>query len=318
MKSQANSVGRTPLISIDQFEPISRLAHVFLKRKWSNDIGPSEDSESHSQSYSSSQLSQSQFNSALSQLANYYFYGSVSPFRCIEKSIKSSAKSILLDMNESVLPSTSVVLPFPAVTSESFHVFYKSAWNMLVYFAKKIPLISKKDCLKKDHQSITRRNNCMQEWFKCVKCLFTCLKVAKAINSRLIFTTIIRGAVGLVEQFVKKAIPLLEVTFKNFTVDVRAMLRNIRECSQDLQVICTHSKVMNDVSLMRNVPKLRKNLESLLYNIKSVFAFHGCLDQGPVSFLTFHHFFLNSKNLNCIGALSFYDSKRSTGEVLFF
>ena len=28
-------------------------------------------------------------------------------------------------------------------------------------------------------------------------------------------------------------------------------------------------------------------------------------------------FFYNSKNLNCIGALSFYDSKRSIGEVLF-
>ena len=28
--------------------------------------------------------------------------------------------------------------------------------------------------------------------------------------------------------------------------------------------------------------------------------------------------FYNSKNLNCIGALSFYDSKRSIGEVLFF
>ena len=27
--------------------------------------------------------------------------------------------------------------------------------------------------------------------------------------------------------------------------------------------------------------------------------------------------FYNSKNLNCIGALSFYDSKRSIGEVLF-
>ena len=28
-------------------------------------------------------------------------------------------------------------------------------------------------------------------------------------------------------------------------------------------------------------------------------------------------FYYNSKNLNCIGALSFYDSKRSIGEVLF-
>ena len=28
-------------------------------------------------------------------------------------------------------------------------------------------------------------------------------------------------------------------------------------------------------------------------------------------------FLYNSKNLNCIGALSFYDSKRSIGEVLF-
>ena len=27
--------------------------------------------------------------------------------------------------------------------------------------------------------------------------------------------------------------------------------------------------------------------------------------------------YYNSKNLNCIGALSFYDSKRSIGEVLF-
>ena len=30
------------------------------------------------------------------------------------------------------------------------------------------------------------------------------------------------------------------------------------------------------------------------------------------------YFFYNSKNLNCIGALSFYDSKGSIGEVLFF
>ena len=33
--------------------------------------------------------------------------------------------------------------------------------------------------------------------------------------------------------------------------------------------------------------------------------------------MTFSWFFYNSKNLNCIGALSFYDSKRSIGEVLF-
>ena len=38
---------------------------------------------------------------------------------------------------------------------------------------------------------------------------------------------------------------------------------------------------------------------------------------GRRSFLAGAPIFYNSKNLNCIGALSFYDSNRSIGEVLF-
>ena len=37
----------------------------------------------------------------------------------------------------------------------------------------------------------------------------------------------------------------------------------------------------------------------------------------PGDYYSAPNFFHNSKNLNCIGALSFYDSKRSIGEVLF-
>ena len=266
---------RTALISVDQFEPVADLACLFLKRKWTDCFGDASDSQNEQ----IGQISASSYNTAISQLSNFYFFGSQNPFRCIERTIKMIAKGVISDLNESSLASTCAVAPFPAVTTESFPAFYRSGWSMLIYFSKKIPLINKKDCLKKDPQSVNWRNFCMQEWFKCVKCLYTCLKVAKLMKSRLIFNPIIRGSIALMEQFVKKAIPLLEITFKLYVTDVKAMLRNIRECSQDLQIVCTHSKVTNDLSLMRNVPKLRKNLESLLYNIKSVFAYHGCLDQ---------------------------------------
>ena len=265
------------LIMIEKYEPVSELAESFLRRSWN---APNVRlTGAQNEDLSSLQLKGSANNLATSQLVHVFIFGNTNPFRCIEKTLKNVAKCVLSDLNESAIQPTCAVSLFPAVTSETFPAFFNSAWNLFIYFTKKIPLITKKNGGGSDPASRTRRNYCMQEWFKSVKTLYTCLKISKIANSRVMFLSIVRGGAVFVEQFIKKAIPLLETTFREHTVDVKAMMKNVRDCSQDLQVICTHSKVTNDIGLMRNVPKLRKNLESLLYKIKAVFAYHGCVDQ---------------------------------------
>ena len=277
ISAAGSKLSKSDLILIEKYEPVSELAESFLRRSWS---APNVRlTGAQNEDLSCLQLKGAANNLATSQLAHIFIFGNSNPFRCIEKTLKNVAKCVLADLNESAIQPTCAVSQFPAVNSESFSAFFNSAWNMFIYFTKKIPLITKKNGGGNDPASRTRRNYCMQEWFKSVKTLYTCLKISKIATSRVIFLSIVKGGVIFVEQFIKKAIPLLETTFREHTVDVKAMMRNVRDCSQDLQVICTHSKVTHDIGLMRNVPKLRKNLESLLYKIKAVFAYHGCVDQ---------------------------------------
>lgn len=55
-------------------------------------------------------------------------------------------------------------------------------------------------------------------------------------------------------------------------------LKHFQNTTRQLHIICAHSKVNRDGSLMAHVPSLKRSMETVIYRMKSLLAEHKLLD----------------------------------------
>jgi Fanconi anemia group D2 protein len=76
---------------------------------------------------------------------------------------------------------------------------------------------------------------------------------------------------------VLKIMPLLSKCFASNRDEIVDILQKMQKGTRILQSLCSHCKATKDVTLIHAIPSLKKNLERVIFNVKSILEVHRCL-----------------------------------------
>lgn len=74
-----------------------------------------------------------------------------------------------------------------------------------------------------------------------------------------------------------KIMPLLSKRFTSNRDDIVDILQKLQKGTRILQSLCSHCKSTKDPTLINAIPSLKKNLERVIFNVKSILEAHRCL-----------------------------------------
>ncbi|KAL9550499.1 hypothetical protein MBANPS3_004705 [Mucor bainieri] len=93
-------------------------------------------------------------------------------------------------------------------------------------------------------------------------------KYVKEKENRALIGVLLKTGRLYIEQFTKHTIPFFTSTFKDHTHSILAIFKDFQATTRLLQIICSHVKVLKDVSHSAYVPPLKKALEIVIYEVK--------------------------------------------------
>ncbi len=76
---------------------------------------------------------------------------------------------------------------------------------------------------------------------------------------------------------VLRIMPLLSKCFASKRDDIVDILQKMQKGTRILQSLCSHCKATKDVTLINAIPSVKKNLERVIFNVKSILEQHRCL-----------------------------------------
>jgi Fanconi anemia group D2 protein len=74
-----------------------------------------------------------------------------------------------------------------------------------------------------------------------------------------------------------KIMPQLSKRFASDRDQIVEILQKMQKGTRILQSLCLHCKSTKDPTLINAIPSLKKNLERVIFNVKSILEAHGCL-----------------------------------------
>lgn len=158
---------------------------------------------------------------------------------------------------------------FPTLNKNSLMVYYKVIMSFLVSGTTKslshISTTSSDDNKKR-----------LSVWKASLKVLHTLVTILKDYYNRQMLTTCLKFASSFLELFLRSAMPLMDTCLRQHNQDVVMLLKDLQTSTRFLQHLCTHSKVKQDTTMTRFVPRLRKSLETLVYRVKAMLALNKC------------------------------------------
>ncbi|XP_006818892.2 Fanconi anemia group D2 protein-like [Saccoglossus kowalevskii] len=113
-------------------------------------------------------------------------------------------------------------------------------------------------------------------WNVAIRLLHVLVNLLKIFDARINLTSILKYGRMFVEVFLRQGMPMLDSIFRHHREDVQGLLKNLQQSTRALQHLCSHTKVLKDVSLTNHVPALKKCLESFVYRVKHMLTIHKC------------------------------------------
>nr|XP_053651378.1 Fanconi anemia group D2 protein homolog [Cherax quadricarinatus] len=156
---------------------------------------------------------------------------------------------------------------FPTLNKGTLGIYYR---NLLSFLGSGI---------KKSLTALGSSSNNMQKllvWNTAIKIFHTLVMVLKTHNSRQLLIACLKHARSFLELFLRSAMPLMDTCLRHHNQEVVTLLKSLQVSTRHLQHVCTHSKVIQDTSLTRYVPLVKKLLEMLVYRVKAMLALNKC------------------------------------------
>ncbi|KAI9258491.1 Fanconi anemia protein FancD2 nuclease-domain-containing protein [Sporodiniella umbellata] len=97
----------------------------------------------------------------------------------------------------------------------------------------------------------------------------------KVKEQRLLTAVLLKTGKNFIDQFTKHSIPYFSQIFKTYRTNILVILKDLQASTRVLQIICSHVKVLKDISLSAYVPPLKKSLENVIYQVKMLVTRNG-------------------------------------------
>lgn len=178
-----------------------------------------------------------------------------------EESIEKSPESLALlsrfvNTELSKYEENGVLENYPLLKSDTVNQHYQAIFNQIVKAF---------DLLKDTDQEA---EIVLMQTAHIVKIFERLTKYVKDKENRVLIGVLLKTGRLYIEQFTKHTIPFFTSTFKDHTHSILAIFKDFQASTRLLQIICSHVKVLKDVSHSAYVPPLKKALEIVIYQVK--------------------------------------------------
>lgn len=222
-------------------EKISVIALKFLKKSWP-ELGVKHPK-------------MSLINENLNILLKAYLTSSKDVLKSLEYLAAEAIPQMLSDENEKV---------FNTLCKASLVCYYKIMFNTLSEFMKTYLMTKHKNDDK------------LYKWSIALKIFQVLTNLIKTFGGRLYIATCLKYSREFMATFLKHGMPLMDKLFSSNKDDIMCLMKTLQVSTRYLQHICSHSKVVKDVSLISHVPFLKKSLEVFVFRVKMMLAAHKC------------------------------------------
>lgn len=102
--------------------------------------------------------------------------------------------------------------------------------------------------------------------------------VTKRNEKQNILTCTIKNFGLFMSFFLERCWMFLTKLLVRFSSEVVFIVKIIQRCTRQIQSLCAHAKIVKDASMMSFVPKIKKQLEQMIYLIKETLKKEGAED----------------------------------------
>ncbi|KAK8808482.1 hypothetical protein WA158_008383 [Blastocystis sp. Blastoise] len=159
-------------------------------------------------------------------------------------------------------------VPFPSLTPSSLHIYYSILIQLLTqeytYFHKHIV-----------GSDLYTQAMIIQTY--CVS-IDGIIAFTKKFDHKVIISSSLRYYTQFISLFLSHSLPILSSLFPRDQKTVISIIRSMQKSTRQVQALCSHSKVVKDTSMSVYIPKLKKYLESYLFEIKKLLGDNGCIE----------------------------------------
>eukprot|EP01041_Mallomonas_annulata_P003326 gene3326-6581_t len=162
---------------------------------------------------------------------------------------------------------------YPTLTTASFVCFYNPLFDVIV------------DCWVMftkvevdDNELLEHTSHNMSRLVLVFGELLSFTKGQPNLDKRIIFTTALRKGRRFVEAFLKST-KILQRLF-SLSLDGQrrtiALVSSLQKSTRQLQILCSHAKLMRDKNLSQEAPHIKKLLEQVIYRMKALLEDNNC------------------------------------------
>ncbi|XP_023244637.1 Fanconi anemia group D2 protein-like isoform X1 [Centruroides sculpturatus] len=159
---------------------------------------------------------------------------------------------------------------FPTLNKSTFNVYYQM---MYYYLCEDV-----KDYFSKNKNSKENQESNLKQWLIAVRIFHVLVNLLKVFDGKLNIACTLKYGRQFVDMFLKQGMPLLDEVFRSHCAEVQNLLKTLQMSNRFLQHVCSHSKVTKDVVLTKQVPTMKRTLESFVYRVKAMLALNKCKD----------------------------------------
>ncbi|KAF8781779.1 Fanconi anemia group D2 protein like [Argiope bruennichi] len=220
---------------------VSSVALKFLKKKWFD--------------FDNKVSKSAEINENIRLILQAYLENGTTALKALDF-LSAEAFPQLLDEENDVVYCT--------LNKSTFSSFYKIMLNSLakyvkVYFASK----------HSDEEN-------MYEWSVAFKVFQVFTNVLKHFSLRCNIAVCLKCSREILQTFLRYGMPLMDKLFVDSKEEVICLMKILQVSTRYLQHVCCHSKVLKDVSLIKHVPPLKRNLEVFVFRVKMMLAVNKC------------------------------------------
>eukprot|EP01125_Pyxidicula_operculata_P006895 TRINITY_DN2364_c0_g1_i4.p1 TRINITY_DN2364_c0_g1~~TRINITY_DN2364_c0_g1_i4.p1 ORF type:complete len:899 (-),score=176.81 TRINITY_DN2364_c0_g1_i4:681-3377(-) len=158
----------------------------------------------------------------------------------------------------------------PLLSTSTFQIFYKVLFEQLCENMNSLKLHKKKSSTDEEDNKIML---IMHESCSIFNVLVGISK--KTGDNKSILGNTVRCGKTFTETFAKYIV-WLSSKFGDYRSQCIELFKNLQKGTRQLQYICAHSKVEHNISLVNNVPKLKKAVETFMYSVKMLLLSNNC------------------------------------------
>ncbi|KJE91160.1 hypothetical protein CAOG_002337 [Capsaspora owczarzaki ATCC 30864] len=197
------------------------------------------------------------------------------PLPMIETTI-GEALALVAERHGDAVPGikhAEISVPFlPTLSKRSLPAFFRASLDGVTGALRELDSVRELGVL------VSGEGNANVQMVKLQSCVFNfwrlCSFVAK-YSHRLVLLAVVKGGRQFVDTFLKVGMPFIDVHFIEMREPMTEMFKKLQQATRSLQMVCGHTKVVRDVSVLAQVPPLRKSLETLIFRVKVMFEVNG-------------------------------------------